>query len=127
VGIDLHPRRSVIVRMSLEGERLSTEKIDNDARALAAAIAPAGPNLKVVVEAPYGWYSLSATGVRRATARNRSSLSTSTMRNAIEHMVGARPAGRIRAGTDEGQAAPSIPSAFIMTQTRSRRSTDSRI
>ena len=56
VGIDLHRRRSVIVRMSPDGERLSTEKIDNDARALAAAIAPAGPNPKVVVEATYGWY-----------------------------------------------------------------------
>ncbi len=55
VGIDLHRRRSVIVRMSPDGERLSTEKIDNDARALAAAIAPAGPKPKVVVEATYGW------------------------------------------------------------------------
>ena len=56
VGIDLHRRRSVVVRMSPDGERLSTEKIDNDARSLAAAIAPAGPNPKVVVEACYGWY-----------------------------------------------------------------------
>ncbi len=56
VGIDLHRRRSVIVRMSPDGERLSTEKIDNDPRSLAAAIAPAGPNPKVVVEATYGWY-----------------------------------------------------------------------
>ncbi len=56
VGIDLHRRRSVIVRMSPDGERLSTEKIDNNPMALAAAIAPAGPNPKVVVEATYGWY-----------------------------------------------------------------------
>ena len=56
VGIDLHRRRSVIVRMSPEGERLSTEKIDNSAMALAAAMAPAGPKPKVVVEATYGWY-----------------------------------------------------------------------
>ena len=56
VGIDLHRRRSVIVRMSPDGERLSTEKIDNDARSsTAAAIVPAGPNPKVVVEACYGW------------------------------------------------------------------------
>ena len=55
VGIDLHRRRSVIVRISPDGERLSTEKIDNNAMALAAAIAPAGPNPKVVVEATYGW------------------------------------------------------------------------
>ena len=56
VGIDLHRRRSVIVRMSPDGERLSTEKIDNNAMALAAAIAPAGPNPRAVVEATYGWY-----------------------------------------------------------------------
>ena len=56
VGIDLHRRRSVIVRMSPDGEQLSTVKIDNDPLALAAAIAPAGPNPHVVVEATYGWY-----------------------------------------------------------------------
>ncbi len=43
VGIDLHRRRSVIVRMSRDGEQLSTVKIDNDPIALAAAIALAGP------------------------------------------------------------------------------------
>lgn len=43
VGIDLHRRRSVIVRMSPDGEQLSTVKIDNDPIALAAAIVPAGP------------------------------------------------------------------------------------
>ncbi len=56
VGIDLHRRRSVIVRMSPDGEQLSTVKIDNHPIALAAAIAPAGPNPHVVVEATYGWY-----------------------------------------------------------------------
>ena len=56
VGIDLHRRRSVIVRMSPDGEQLSTVKISNDATALAAAIVPAGPNPHVVVEAAYGGY-----------------------------------------------------------------------
>ena len=37
VGIDLHRRRSVIVRMSPDGEQLSTVKIANDAMTLAAA------------------------------------------------------------------------------------------
>ena len=37
VGIDLHRRRSVIVRVSPDGEHLSTVKIDNDPIALAAA------------------------------------------------------------------------------------------
>jgi len=56
VGVDLHRRRSVIVRMSPDGERLTTEKIDDNAVALAAAIAPAGPNPRVVVESCCGWY-----------------------------------------------------------------------
>ena len=55
VGIDLHRRRSVIVRMSPDGEQLGTAKINNDPVALAAAIALAGPNPHVVVEATYGW------------------------------------------------------------------------
>ena len=55
VGIDLHRRRSVIVRMSPDGEQLGTGKINNDPVALAAAIALAGPNPHVVVEATYGW------------------------------------------------------------------------
>ncbi len=55
VGVDLHRRRSVIVRMSPDGEQLSTVKIDNDPLALAAAIAEAGPSPHVVVEATYGW------------------------------------------------------------------------
>lgn len=56
VGIDLHRRRTVIVRMSPDGEHLSTVKIDNDPEALAAALAPGGPRPEVVVEATYGWY-----------------------------------------------------------------------
>jgi transposase len=56
VGIDLHRRRSVIVRMNAEGERLSTVRIANEPMALAAEIAKAGPELEVVTEATYGWY-----------------------------------------------------------------------
>jgi transposase len=56
VGIDLHRRRSVIVRMSEAGERLGTVRIDNDPMTLAAAIAEAGENPDVVLEATYGWY-----------------------------------------------------------------------
>ncbi|MGH3369897.1 MAG: hypothetical protein ACRDPR_07830 [Nocardioidaceae bacterium] len=39
VGIDLHPRRSVIVRRTPDGETLDTVRIDNDAIALAAELA----------------------------------------------------------------------------------------
>jgi transposase len=56
VGIDLHRRRSVIVRMSETGERLGQSRIDNDPMALATEIAKAGEHPQVVLEATYGWY-----------------------------------------------------------------------
>ncbi len=56
VGIDLHRRRSVIVRKSAEGEVIGTGHIDNTAVALAAEIAKAGDSPRVVVEATYGYY-----------------------------------------------------------------------
>jgi transposase len=56
VGIDLHRRRSVIVRMTGTGERLDNVRIDNDPMALAAEIAKAGEHPQVVLEATYGWY-----------------------------------------------------------------------
>ena len=56
VGIDLHRRRSVIVRIDEDGEKLSTVKIDNDPVALGLALAEAGPDPEVAVEACYGWY-----------------------------------------------------------------------
>ncbi len=56
VGIDLHRRRSVIVRRDADGEVLDTTRIDNDAATLAALVAEAGPEPEVVLEACYGWY-----------------------------------------------------------------------
>jgi transposase len=56
VGIDLHRRRTVIVRMTPAGEKLETVRIDNDPVALALEIAKAGPDPDVVLEATYGWY-----------------------------------------------------------------------
>jgi transposase len=56
VGIDLHRRRSVIVRMTEAGEKLETVRIDNDPVALGLEIAKAGPAPEVVLEATYGWY-----------------------------------------------------------------------
>jgi transposase len=57
VGIDLHRRRSVIVRMdALTGQRLETVRIDNDPLALANEIAKVGEHPEVVLEATYGWY-----------------------------------------------------------------------
>jgi|Tabmets5t2r1_1033131.scaffolds.fasta_scaffold350634_2 hypothetical protein len=42
VGIDLHRRRSAIVRMDEAGERLQTVRIDNDPVALGMALTEAG-------------------------------------------------------------------------------------
>jgi hypothetical protein len=67
VGIDLHRRRSVIVRMSETGERLDQSRIDNDPMALATEIAKAGEHPQVVLEPTYGWYWAG----RRADRRRR--------------------------------------------------------
>src|SRR5438067_664063 len=56
VGIDLHRRRSVIVRMTGEGEVLETVRIDNDPVALSLELAKAGPDPEVALEVCYGWY-----------------------------------------------------------------------
>jgi len=56
VGIDLHRRRSVIVRVDEHGEHTLPVRIDNDAAALAAEVAKAGEHPEVVLEATYGWY-----------------------------------------------------------------------
>ena len=56
VGMDLHRRRSVLVRMTEDGRRLGTVKITNSPAELRAQIARAGKNPRVVLEATYGWY-----------------------------------------------------------------------
>jgi hypothetical protein len=56
VGMDLHRRRSVLVRMTPDGRRLGTARIGNSPARLAAEIAKAGQSPRVVLEATYGWY-----------------------------------------------------------------------
>jgi hypothetical protein len=56
VAIDLHRRRSVIVRQTPDGEVVDTVRIDNDPIALAHEIAKAGDDPEVALEATYGWY-----------------------------------------------------------------------
>jgi Transposase len=56
VGMDLHRRRSVLVRMAEDGRKLSTARITNSPARLAAEIRRAGLHPKVVLEACYGWY-----------------------------------------------------------------------
>ncbi len=56
VAIDLHKRRSLIVRADEQGQRLETIRIDNDAINLANAVSAAGEDPEVVLEATCGWY-----------------------------------------------------------------------
>jgi len=56
VGIDLHRRRSVIVRTTDAGEVLETVQILNDVDRLRSVMANAGVDPEVVLEATYGWY-----------------------------------------------------------------------
>jgi transposase len=56
VGIDLHRRRSVLVRTAADGEVLESTRIVNDADRLAAVLRRAGERPEVVLEATYGWY-----------------------------------------------------------------------
>ena len=56
VGIDLHRRRSVLVRMTDTGDHLETVRISNDPEYLAQVMARAGEAPEVVLEATYGWY-----------------------------------------------------------------------
>lgn len=56
VGMDLHRRRSVLVRMTEGGETLETVRISNDVDYLRRVMARAGEAPEVVLEATYGWY-----------------------------------------------------------------------
>ena len=56
VGMDLHRRRSVLVRMTEDGRRLGKVRITNSPQELRREIARAGTSPRVVLEATYGWY-----------------------------------------------------------------------
>ena len=63
--MDLHRRRSVLVRMSEDGRKLGTARIASSPARLAAEVARAGGHPQVVLEACYGWYwadALAAAG-----------------------------------------------------------------
>ncbi len=55
MGIDLHRRRSVIVRMTEDGEVLECVRIMDDPVALSLELAKAGPDREVALEATYRW------------------------------------------------------------------------
>ena len=56
VGIDLHRRRTVLVRTTDAGEVLESVRIPNDIDSLNRVLARAGVDPEVVLEATYGWY-----------------------------------------------------------------------
>ena len=56
VGMDLHRRRSVLVRMTETGQHLETVRISNDPDYLREVMTRAGEAPEVVLEATYGWY-----------------------------------------------------------------------
>ena len=56
MAIDLHKLRSLIVREDEAGHEVGVMRIDNSPLALAAAVAEAGPEPEVAIEATYGWY-----------------------------------------------------------------------
>jgi transposase len=68
VGMDLHRRRSVLVRMTADGRKLETTHITNSPAELRRVIARAGRRPRVVLEATYGWYwaadTLAAAGAQ---------------------------------------------------------------
>jgi transposase len=57
IGIDLHRRRSVLVRLAADGQQVGRcVRIANDVPHLLAQLAGAGEHPRVVLEATYGWY-----------------------------------------------------------------------
>ena len=56
VGVDLHRRRTVLVRTTDSGEVLESVRIPNDVDSLNRVMARAGVDPEVVLEATYGWY-----------------------------------------------------------------------
>lgn len=68
VGVDLHRRRTVLVRTTDCGEVLESVRIPNDVDSLNRVLARAGVDPEVVLEATYGWYwavdALQAAGAK---------------------------------------------------------------
>ena len=56
VGIDLHRRRSVVVVLNEDGDRVWWSRIDNTTANLACEVTAAGPDAEVAMEATWGWY-----------------------------------------------------------------------
>src|SRR5437773_8726809 len=55
VGIDLHRKRSHIAALDEQGTELLSRRVANDPDALRTILAELGSELKVALEATYGW------------------------------------------------------------------------
>src|SRR3954463_2744754 len=93
VGMDLHRRRSVLVRMTEAGERLETVRIVNDPDRLAAVMTRAGEAPEVVLEATYGWYWAADTLTELGASVH------------LAHPLGVKAFSYRRVGKSEGRAA----------------------
>jgi transposase len=94
VGMDLHRRRSVLVRMTQDGRRqLATARITNSPAELRREIARAGKSPKVVLEATYGWYWAADT------------LAAAGAEVHLAHPLGVKGFGYRRVKNDERDAA----------------------
>ena len=56
VAVDLHLKRSMVVRENQAGEKIGVSRVDNAPLALAEALREAGEHPEVAIEATYGWY-----------------------------------------------------------------------
>jgi transposase len=93
VGMDLHRRRSVLVRMTEDGRKLGTVRIGNSPAALRAELARAGEYPRVVLEATYGWYWAADT------------LAAAGAEVHLAHPLGVKAYGYQRVKTDARDAA----------------------
>src|SRR6266576_4779750 len=93
VGMDLHRRRSVLVRMTEDGRRLGTARITNSPAGLRREIAKAGKSPRVVLEGTYGWYWAADT------------LAAAGAEVHLAHPLGVKAYGYQRVKTDARDAA----------------------
>src|SRR4051794_30377412 len=115
VGIDLHRRRSVIVRTDAAGQVLEKVQILNDADGLREVLSRAGQEPEVVLEATYGWYwavdALQAGGARVHLAHPLGVKAFEYRRGQNKERGGAAPAGppRVGRGPPAGGPPPAPP------------------
>ena len=107
VGIDLHRRRSVIVRQSESGEQLSAVRIVNDPVALELQLEQAGADPEVVLEATYGWRLLG--GRRAASLRSAGAFGASVGSQRVPVPAGEKRRARRRRS---GRSAADGPTAL---------------